>query len=383
MAKTDPAWLQALKFAVKPGVYIGKGRTDKTRVQFLKDGRKETIVLTLPLYAENAKAIEVEVLRLKEVFLRGEPLRLNAAHGTKSRGFTRSWRHAIEQFADDLSRTSQASESTRKDYVAMVERAFLHMDQNDTAPNGRHLVAAAATIWAKQHRKRKEALRNINNFCLFAVEELKWNPADWTLNERTLKQHRGESHQRREVATPTDLELLEVIDSIQEPEWKNAIQLMVTYGLRPIEAWHCVVRPDPETMEFRMFCDWQKSSGQHKNPKRWLYPLPLMGMDGPVDFNLVNRLADDQLPMPEYAPYDTKEHLEDSPAWNRLRKRYDRLGLWLRPYSFRNAYNRRLKDVAMHPDTKLLFMGHSAATNERYYEGKNQSDMLNALRNGL
>ena len=132
-----------------------------------------------------------------------------------------------------------------------------------------------------------------------------------------------------------------------------------------------------------MLCDWQKSSGRHKNPKRLLYPLPLMGMDGPVDFDLVNRVADDALPLPTYSKFATKDLLDDNPVWRRLYKRYDRLGLWLRPYSFRNAYNRRLKDVPMHPDTKLLFMGHSAATNERYYEGKNQSDMLNALRNGL
>lgn len=378
MPTTDAPWLIRLKTALKPGCYIER-RDRKTRVQIVRNGRKETRVLDIKLTADNSALLLETCLDLKERFERGESIRIKAEQPTRKTAFSLVWRQAITAFRDDLSRTTQANEKTREGYAEMVERSLVQMESEGVEATARHLLAAAATLWPTQHRKRHEAVRCIALFCAFAVEELKWDGSTWTPSNRALDAHRGAKHSRREVATPTDQELLDVINAQPQEEWRNVLAMMATYGLRPIEVWGCIVRPHPEKFTLQMRVEHQKSSGQHKNPKRWVYPALLMGEDGHVDFKLPDRMADDELPLPEYDKWATKDALADNPVWQRLYKKYDRMGLWLRPYSFRNSYNRRLKSCISNEELRHLSMGHTAETNRRFYENLKEQDLLDAL----
>ena len=75
-------------------------------------------------------------------------------------------------------------------------------------------------------------------------------PAEsWTVTARVAKQMKGSKPNRRIVATPTDAELIGLIESLPNDvrcqRWKNALRLMALYGLRPEDLNHLVAREHP------------------------------------------------------------------------------------------------------------------------------------------
>ena len=77
----------------------------------------------------------------------------------------------------------------------------------------------------------------------------------------------------------SDSQILRLVDSINNPRWKFALQLMATYGLRPNDLKHLHTRNNGN----ELWSDYRKSQGGKKGlttQPRQLFPLFVEDIDG-------------------------------------------------------------------------------------------------------
>lgn len=293
------------------------------------------------------------------------------------------WTALLDAFKDDLQLTSNIKPSTWKDaYAPFLNRAVDLMGAAAAPVNARELVSGVIEHWADKPRSRELAVNALRKFLDFAVEVHNLPAQSWTLTDRVAKQLKGRKPARRTVATMTDSEILELLDSLPESEaadrWRNAIRLMALCGLRPEELHHLVVKEHPTTGAPALFCTYAKACGQKRTDPRWLLPLPLSTSTGEqVDWNLAGAMAVGQLPLPPLSDkFALRTFLERQPYWQQLKQRYSANGEWLRAYSFRNAYSLRAHRSGHRLDTICLAMGHSLAVHQSSYEWARADSVL-------
>ncbi len=112
--------------------------------------------------------------------------------------------------------------------------------------NARELLSHVAEKWQDYPRRREVAINAVSKFLDYAIEVHGLPAESWTVTARVAKQMKGTKPKRRIVATPTDAELIRLIDSLPNDvrcqRWKNALRLMALYGLRPEELNHLVCK---------------------------------------------------------------------------------------------------------------------------------------------
>lgn len=286
------------------------------------------------------------------------------------------WPELLEKFHDELKLTRNIKPVTWKDnFGPFLEYGVELMARPGGPVNARELVSAVVKRWADKPRTRQKAVAAWKQFLEFAVEVHHLPSASWTLTDRAAKQLRGDGPGRREVACLSDVEILDLLDSFPETaagdRWRNAVRLMALYGLRPEELNHLVVQEHPKTGKPALKCTYLKAA-QKKNgrPSRWLMPLPLTDATGAlVDWNLAGAMAIGQLPLPPLADkYAPRTFLMRQPKWCELMAKYDAVGLWVRPYSFRNSYSVRAHNAGHHNDVICRAMGHTLDVHSSNYE---------------
>jgi integrase len=151
---------------------------------------------------------------------------------------------------------------------------------------------------------------------------------------------------RREGYPLSDAQILRLLDGLPRGEsgdrWIFAIQLLASYGLRPEELRHLLLRPGAEGPQ--LWCSYQKKGGGGQTRPRRLYPLPVRDLDGSTpDWGLIGLLQMHE-PLPPLGPVGNagsaiKTYLNRQRIWQQLRAEVDAGGDVLVPYSFRHRYS--------------------------------------------
>ena len=293
------------------------------------------------------------------------------------------WPELVEKFQADREVLAPISAVTwERNYQPFLNRIIDLMAAASPPANARALAIRLIEPWAEMPNNRAKAVGCLRLFLEFSVEECGLPPESWTLTDRAAKQLRGVKAERRTVATLSDAEILHLLDSLADTDaanrWRNALELMALYGLRPEELNHLVVKQHPTTKQPALFCTYRKACGSSRTDTRWLMPLPLTDAFGEqVDWNLAGAMAIGQLPLPALSDkYAVRTFLERQPFWHELKAKYDETGEWLRPYSFRNAYSLRAHRLGHRNDVICLAMGHSLSTHESSYEWARDTSVL-------
>ena len=358
-------------------VRSGKGGTTATTVTLPIAWAADTVPETVQLITELHKLV-------------GEGFDLRDAVGktTQPAAATRptvtsEWPVLVEKFQADREVLAPVTETSwKRNYKPFLERIVLLMGTSSPPANARALAIRLIEPWAEMPTNRGKAIKCLRLFLEFGVEECGLPQESWTLTDRAVKQLRGTKAERRTVATITDAEILHLLDSLADTDaanrWRNAIQLMALYGLRPEELNHLVVKQHPTSKQPALFCTYQKVCNRVKTKQRWLMPLPLKNHTGElVEWNLAGAMAIGQLELPPLSDkYAVRTFLERQPFWHELKAKYEKTGEWLRPYSFRNAYSLRAHRLGHRNDVICMNMGHSLSTHENSYEWARSESML-------
>ena len=358
-------------------VRSGKGGTTATTVTLPIAWAADTVPETVQLITELHKLVG-----------EGFDLRDALAKSTQPAAATRptvtsEWPVLVEKFQADREVLAPVTETSwKRNYKPFLERIVLLMGTSSPPANARALAIRLIEPWAEMPTNRGKAIKCLRLFLEFGVEECGLPQESWTLTDRAVKQLRGTKAERRTVATITDAEILHLLDSLADTDaanrWRNAIQLMALYGLRPEELNHLVVKQHPTSKQPALFCTYQKVCNRVKTKQRWLMPLPLKNHTGElVEWNLAGAMAIGQLELPPLSDkYAVRTFLERQPFWHELKAKYEKTGEWLRPYSFRNAYSLRAHRLGHRNDVICMNMGHSLSTHENSYEWARSESML-------
>tara|TARA_R100000655_G_scaffold20074_1_gene41592 strand:- start:199 stop:891 length:693 start_codon:yes stop_codon:yes gene_type:complete len=144
----------------------------------------------------------------------------------------------------------------------------------------------------------------------------------------------------------TDSQILRLIESLPKgpvhERWKFAIQLLAVYGLRPEDLRYLVTRNKGRELWSMYRKSKGGSKGQKTEPRR-LYPLLVYDIDGPIEWNLLDRLhAGENLPSlgkEGKASHAVKTYLNRRATWNAIKEEAQKEHQVLTPYSFRHRFS--------------------------------------------
>ena len=359
-------------------VRSGKGGTTATTVTLPIAWAADTVPETVQLITKLHQLVTSEGFDLRDAVAK------STKPATVSRPTASSeWPLLVEKFQADREVLAPITETSwKRNYQPFLNRIIELMCTSSPPVNARALAISLIEPWAEMPTNRGKAIKCLRLFLEYGVEEHGLPPESWTLTDRAVKQLRGQKADRRTVATITDVEILHLLDSLANSDaanrWRNAIQLMALYGLRPEELNHLVVKPHPKRKQPAIFCTYQKVCNRVKTKQRWLMPLPLTNIAGEkVVWNLAGAMAVGQLELPPLSDkYAVRTFLERQKYWLELKERYAACGEWVRPYSFRNAFSLRAHQLGHRNDVICLAMGHSLSTHESSYEWARSESVL-------
>jgi integrase len=381
MPAPTPKWLTGFRAVVHSiagrgwSVKESRGRI-RLSVRYGAEGKGSTVTLPLEWGAHSvADALDL-IRRLHHGTTIGnrslrDALRLetspDAAH-VDSRG---QWAQLVKSFHHDLKTHDRIKECTWTDtYGRFLAAAVAELEGSRPPANGYDLITRALAPWAAMPRSRSIAVNAICRWLDFGVDHCGLSDS-WRVSASSRKRLKGRAvpGEQRQKTTLTDAEILQLIASIKSEPWANAIKLLALYGLRPEELNHLEARPDARKDVLRMWCGYSKTCGRGSTPPRWLFPVPLTGADGePVMWNLAGAMAIGQLPLPPLSDkFAVGTFLRRQVVWQQLVSSYKERGLWVRPYSLRDAYATRAHQRIANTAAISTAMGHSLRVHSDSY----------------
>lgn len=393
MPAPTPKWLVGFRAAIH--AIAGRGwsvkesrRRIRLSVRYGADGQGSSVTLPLEWGAHSvADALDL-IRRLHHYTTIGnrslrDALRLETAPDTTNIDSRGQWAQLVEGFHHDLKTHDRIKESTWVDtYGRFLAAAVAQLEGNRPPANGYDLITRALTPWAEMPRSRVVAVNAICRWLDFGIDHAGLSDS-WRVSASSRKRLKGRvtPGERREKTTLTDAEILQLITSIRNEPWANALKLMALYGLRPEELNHLEARTDPRAGELRMWCGYSKTCGHGSTPPRWLFPVPLIGSDGdPVRWNLVGAMAIGQLPLPPLSDkFAMGTFLRRQEIWQQLVSTYKKRGLWVRPYSLRDSYATRAHQRIGNTAAISTAMGHSLRVHSDSYITANEATTAEAF----
>ena len=277
---------------------------------------------------------------------------------------TYNWAEALDSYKLFKTRVSEATWKSKHLPVLLI--ALTALNKKKQPKNGEQLCEIALSKWTKGTTQRRHMRLALYSFLNYVVQRQefpsKWLPPAISDDEVVTKTKR--------IGYPlSDSQIIRLINSINNPRWRFAVQLMATYGLRPEDLAHLHTRNNGK----ELWSDYRKSKGGKKGETtdpRQLFPLFIQDIDGSsINWNLMQRIhIKEELP-----PLNDKSgvgqavgrFLKDSKVWQQLRKEAEDERQQLTPYSFRHRYayighNRQKEDGSYRSPRKLAeAMGHS------------------------
>ena len=294
------------------------------------------------------------------------------AHTTTWADIEKSFRRELMEEGNEIAlKTYEAS------YLKFVSVALKELDTGRHS-NGTNLLRACIQPWRDKPASRGYCIDAVRKFLQHAVTEFN-APGAWLVSDNDAKKLRGKKVAKREKATLTDQQILDLVAAIEEdnPRWVNVVRLIAATGIRAIECNYIVVKRHPKTGKDQLFSTYNKTGGKNPTKPRFLYPLPIKGDDGTIhlwDFTATFKTM--AWPMSrdgKKRSVITGRNLggllrDDTPMWNELKKQiHDDTQEWLRPYVFRDSWNVRADNLGVPTGVKCRAFGNTPETNSRAY----------------
>jgi len=250
---------------------------------------------------------------------------------------TYNWAEALDSYKLFKTRVSEATWKSK--HLPVLHIALTALNKKKQPKNGEQLCEIALSKWKKGTTQRRHMRLAIYSFLNYVVQRQdfpsKWLPPAITDDEIVTKTKR--------VGFPlSDSQIIRLVDSINNPRWRFAVQLMATYGLRPEDLAHLHTRNNGK----ELWSDYRKSKGGKKGETtepRQLFPLFIEDIDGTlINWNLMQRVhIKEELP-----PLNDKggigqaigRFLRDSKVWQQLKQEALAEKQQLVPYSLRHRY---------------------------------------------
>ena len=360
------------------GWYVSKS-AGNIKLEVKTNGKKES--RTLP-YRWNEQEFAVAVEEIKQIFKRyqeGNIHTLAAAcdiTATSNSTNEPSWREIIESYREFV---PYASNKTwiksyyvepkligKKTVLPVLNQVIRLMQSNKKPKNGTELMMQSLRQWKQGSRSRQISRRVLKNFLEWAVVQGKIKSS--FAPPATVPETRDK---KRVGFAMSDLQIISLIDSEKDEKWRFALQLLGTYGLRPVELKHLKIKDGVEGKE--LWSMYQKSKGGRKGEKtepRKLEPLYLVNAEGKaMDYNLQSRieLGEELPPLGEYASMSLRTRLRRNKLWNLYRIETQDIGEVLVPYSFRHRYSKASHAEGFPLANICKAMGHSLEVHLQNY----------------
>ena len=250
---------------------------------------------------------------------------------------TYNWAEALDSYKLFKTRVSEATWKSKHLPVLLI--ALTALNKKKQPKNGEQLCEIALNKWTKGTTQRRHMRLALYSFLNYVVQRQdfpsKWLPPAITDDEIVTKTKR--------IGFPlSDSQIIRLVDSINNPRWRFAVQLMATYGLRPEDLAHLHTRNNGK----ELWSDYRKSKGGKKGETtepRQLFPLFIEDIDGTlINWNLMQRVhIKEELP-----PLNDKggigqaigRFLRDSKVWQQLKQEALAEKQQLVPYSLRHRY---------------------------------------------
>jgi hypothetical protein len=235
------------------------------------------------------------------------------------------------------------------------------------ATNATALAQAVINEWEDRPRSSEKALIALKAFLDFSISNHGLPARSWSLSRNQTKDLRGRPQPLKELAILEDIEIIQLAEEVAQTKhgepWKNYVILASTYGLRREEPWFCISKNHPRH-GLQMWCRYEKVSGAHRTPPRWLLPLPPNGTEWG---DLAIAMNQDELRLPKTQPQAWNTLLSKLDFWQHLVEKYKEQGQYLKPGAIRDAYSYRAhqQKKALHHICKA--MGHSLITHQKHY----------------
>jgi hypothetical protein len=371
--RNDCDWEKGLRASIRASTAKGWSvREDKGKMRLEVRNDRLRGSVTLPF--DWAKSCVGDALiRARNIYTlttEGYELRDAAQIATNSAPQERFyWEEMIGRFKEKkISSGLRITEKTWKDdYQPYLEHAETTMACGQSPKNAQELAVAVLNGWNDRPRSREKALIALKAFLDFAIENHGLPARSWSLSKAQLREVRGRSSTRKELAILEDTEIIQLANEVATTrngeKWKYYIMLTSTYGLRREEAWHCIPKQHPRH-GLQMWCRYEKISGSYKTLPRWLLPLPPNGSNW---IDLVIAAKTGTLELPAAAPSAWNTLLSRLDFWKHLCEKYSDRGQYLKPGAIRDTYSYRAhqQSIAIHRICKA--MGHSLITHQNHY----------------
>ena len=251
-----------------------------------------------------------------------------------------NWQDLINDYREHKG-TRVKQETWKKKYIPVFTYALKALNNRNAPTNGPDLSDLCLKNWDKGTRQRQIMSQSLNGLLKFAVWRKNyphcWLPSSEPETVTTEKR----------VGYPlTDSQILRLIESLPKgpvhERWKFAIQLLAVYGLRPEDLRYLVTRNKGRELWSMYRKSKGGSKGQKTEPRR-LYPLLIYDVDGPIEWNLLDRLhAGENLPSlgkEGKASHAVKTYLNRRATWNAIKEEAQKEHQVLTPYSFRHRFS--------------------------------------------
>ena len=283
--------------------------------------------------------------------------------------------------------TGDISKSTWEKGYSKTERKLEKVADSE---DGNSLLIAIGEFNEPGSRSREESVQRVSAFLRWATSkdsEYLLNPDIYSpppkFNLSHLKGRKSrELAEKTNEPTPAilDSDIFRLLDSLDEnhpnmkgkkrkeaKEWSYVIELMMVYGLRPIETKFLELRKNGKTT---VWCTYAKKSGGGIGKPRRLFPL---SPELEKKFNLINRIKNKE-PLPKASQgvgEGLKNYFRNNEVWKELNKQ----GIVF--YSFRNrwAYVAH-REYGLHPRDACVMMGHTLETHMKSYSRFITEDLL-------
>jgi len=363
---------QEAKDVLGTGFFIAGDKTGSVRLQQRqtdKNGKTKTISLKLPYKWKETSVIDIcsRLRVIGKALSAGKDLKSAAlaAEGLSSHAQV-DWKAMVEGFEQHLKTTGVgiSDRTWRSDHVkpmrlALTELVILKTQTAD------ELIAAVARNYKLGSVSRNKAVASVSRFLRYGIKHHHLNPVRWTPRVE-LEEVRGRRIPKREQYPFTDEQIIRLVDAMQAHPKKVTqryvwmIQLMATYGLRPIEVFYLSLRSNGE-----LWCDYRKRAGGGDTKPRKLRPIPVIDNTGkPAAWNVEDRLRlGEEKPniVRNHAGTRLGEFLNDLeiPTWREICEEAEADGYKAVPYGFRHRYSRAAHAAGIPAKHIADSMGHS------------------------
>ena len=239
------------------------------------------------------------------------------------------------------------------------------------------LIDATITAggWTDKPRARQQCVGAVTRMLTYGVAH-EGLAGDWILpqHQKLTLAGNGKADEKKEIAILSDLQIIELLDSVPTEAWRNVLLVMAVYGLRPEELMHLTPKVNPTTGKLQLWCSYRKAAGGRSKKTmtepRWLQAVPLSDPDGDVPAtDLAAAIEANLLPFPPLKERGAAvaQYLGRQKLWRQWAEEFKAKGQWLRSYSFRNSFSVRAHLRGLPGASVAMAMGHSELTHSKHY----------------